>query len=65
MTKRWFKDQFDERMRDEANERSEALRKITALCSERSPELGMELGIPDSQMDKLLIENIKEIINEL
>lgn len=65
MTRRWFAEQFDERMKNEANARSEALRKVTALCSERSDELNAELGLTQAQADELAIIRLKEIIYDL
>ena len=60
-----YREQFDRRTKDEAAERSQALKVIAAICTEKSAQHDLMLGLEEWQADKNAINAIRIIINEL
>ena len=60
-----YREQFDRRAKDEAAERSQALKVIAAICTEKSAQHDVMLGLEEWQADKNAIDTIRVIINEL
>ena len=60
-----YMEQFDRRAKDEAAERSQALKVIAAICTEKSAQHDVMLGLEEWQADKNAIDTIRVIINEL
>lgn len=65
MGRQKYMEQFDRRAKDDAAERAEALKLITAICTEKSAQHDLMLGLEEWQADKNAIDAIRAIINEL
>jgi hypothetical protein len=64
MSRRWFREQFDQRVRDEANERREALIKIAAISQKKTRDEIELFGLTEDQINEVAIIQIRKILDD-